>query len=70
MKPSDKTPEMEAFLKEMFGVDRVKCIKEDKCVFCGHEAKEFHDEKSRAEFSISGMCQKCQDETFGAYNGM
>lgn len=25
----------------------------------------FRDELSRKEFGISGMCQKCQDETFG-----
>lgn len=26
----------------------------------------FRDDKSRREFEISGMCQKCQDGTFGA----
>lgn len=65
MKPSDKSPEIEEFLKEMFGVDRRKNIEEDKCVFCGRDALTFRDEKSRKEFSISGICQVCQDDTFG-----
>jgi len=64
MKPSDKTPEMEEFIKQTFGIDRRKCIEDDVCVFCGKEAKVFKDQRSIDEFAISGMCQQCQDETF------
>ena len=35
------------------------------CPLCSSEITEFRDELSRKEFYISGMCQKCQDETFG-----
>jgi len=35
------------------------------CVVCGGEASDFRDEVSKKEFSISGMCQECQDFTFG-----
>ena len=38
------------------------------CVFCGKSidvGKDFKDELSIKEFRISGMCQKCRDETFG-----
>jgi len=38
------------------------------CPFCGREINpmnEFKDEKSRREYEISGLCQKCQDEFFG-----
>lgn len=38
------------------------------CRFCGGEIKsgEFRDDLSAREFNISGMCQSCQDKTFGA----
>ncbi|HCX23761.1 MAG TPA: hypothetical protein DHN29_17700 [Cytophagales bacterium] len=35
------------------------------CVICGEEASDFKDEVSKKEFNISGMCQECQDFTFG-----
>ena len=40
--------------------------KKGLCPFCGLEASkmEFRDDLSKKEFEISGLCQKCQDETF------
>ncbi len=38
------------------------------CVFCKKPidvSKDFVDALSVKEFSISGVCQKCQDDTFG-----
>ena len=35
------------------------------CVFCGQPLGNFKDELSAKEAEISGICQKCQDETFG-----
>jgi len=35
---------------------------------CGGDATEFKDECSRREYSISGLCQKCQDKFYG-YDG-
>ena len=37
------------------------------CPFCKAEIKEedFKDEISKLEYSVSGLCQKCQDEVFG-----
>jgi len=45
-------------------VDRVE---KGLCPFCEKkvEEKDFRDELSRKEFKISGLCQKCQDATFG-----
>ena len=36
------------------------------CPFCKKSVKidEFHDELSLKEYTISGLCQKCQDEFF------
>lgn len=69
VKPTSKAPEIEEFLdnvgKEMFGRTRSESIASNTCATCGGEAKEFCDELSQKEYSISGMCQKCQDEVYG-----
>jgi hypothetical protein len=43
-----------------------KFIAVDKCVFCGCDVteKSFRDERSKREYKISGICQKCQDTIF------
>ena len=34
------------------------------CIKCGKLAQQFRDESARLEYSISALCQKCQDEFF------
>ncbi len=34
------------------------------CILCGKPAQEFRDEFARLEYSISALCQRCQDESF------
>jgi hypothetical protein len=65
MKPSKKSPEMEKFLTDFFGKDRRIYIADDVCVDCGEPAEHFRDELSRKEYTISGLCQICQDNFFG-----
>jgi hypothetical protein len=38
-----------------------------KCPFCGEQVKpeDFRDMLSVKEYSISGICQRCQDGTYG-----
>lgn len=66
--PSPKTPEMErkidSFTKQVFGRCRTDSIKEAVCVGCGASVKEFRNAISRKEFTISGLCQSCQDGVF------
>jgi len=64
MKPSKKTLAINQLIHQTFGVDREKSIRSDVCALCGKPAIEFEDELSRKEFSISGMCQSCQDKAF------
>lgn len=47
--------------------DMVKLIEEGKCPTCGNAIKieDFTDPLSVKEFRISGMCQTCQNKTFG-----
>lgn len=65
MQPSEKSPEIENFIKNFTGVNRRQTIQQDTCVGCKEPATEFRDALSRKEYSISGFCQKCQDEVFG-----
>ena len=68
MKANDKSNEIDAMLTSVFGVDRVKTISGGTCVSCDAEsiiATSFRDDISRKEYSISGMCQSCQDDVFG-----
>ena len=65
--PSRKSPELTAQLERMFG--RSTAIEADRCIpppaGCGGPAVEFNTELSRREYSISGLCQQCQDKVFG-----
>ena len=68
IEPSHKAPSIDAMLTSVFGVDRVKTISGGTCVACDAEgiiASSFSDDLSRKEYSISGMCQSCQDDLFG-----
>ena len=60
---------MEAALEDLgqvlFGRSRQVAADNQSCMVCGTDANFFRDELSRKEFSISRMCQSCQDKTFG-----
>jgi hypothetical protein len=68
MKPSDKSDEVESKIESIFGFNRRAYIQDNRCVpppvGCGGPAVKFRDELSRKEFSISGLCQKCQDSVW------
>ncbi len=69
MIPTNKHPVIERFLTATLGHDRRDSIVDNRCVpapiGCGGIANEFTDEISKREYSISGLCQKCQDKFFG-----
>lgn len=51
------------------GFDReVDRVKEGKCPACGKivDLSRFKDNLSRQEFTISGLCQDCQDDIFSS----
>ena len=66
MKATYKNPAIDKCITNIFGIDRVKCIEENKCTCCKSEVNvnEFKDSLSAREWAISGMCQKCQDSIF------
>lgn len=69
MKPTKKSPAIENLLSQITGANRQKTITDNRCVpppiGCGGPATEFRNDLSRREYSISGLCQKCQDTFFG-----
>ncbi len=68
MNPSNKSPEMNQLLENLSSVifkrSRLACIKGGVCVCCGKSSTSFKDKLSEKEYSISGLCQKCQDGAF------
>ena len=56
------------FAAEMFGDENLKALDEGRCPCCKGSIGRFRDNLSRKEFSISGMCQECQDKTFKEYD--
>lgn len=63
---SEKSFAMRTVLEALCG--RGSAIAADRCVDppfgCGKPADEFRDDLSRREYTISGLCQACQDEVF------
>jgi len=66
--PQKKDENIENFLTRAFGTDRRKAIKTNYCVpkpiGCGGKADKFKNAISAKEYTISGLCQKCQDTIF------
>ena len=58
---------IDKFAKKSFGRSQTEAKEKKICVFCGEEIKmeDFKDQLSIKEYGISGLCQKCQDDTFG-----
>lgn len=65
MKPSEKSPELDKVITDIFGFDRKASIEAGQCVFCKAPLKDFRNAISEREATISGQCQKCQDSVFG-----
>ena len=67
-KPSKKSPNIKVFIDlnahKMFGRTRTGSIQSNICVVCGKKVTGFKDRLSEKEYTISGMCQECQDKTF------
>jgi hypothetical protein len=66
---SRKSPQMEEsinnFTRSLFGRTRTDTIHSNVCVVCNRDASKFKDALSEKEYTISGMCQVCQDKIFG-----
>lgn len=65
---AEKHPQVDAFIQNLMGKNRTKIIMNGHCMTCNNEfvTDNLRDEISEKEYSISGMCQECQDKAFGA----
>ena len=65
--PSDKSKPITDFLETLYG--RTTAITHDRCIpppiGCGEPVTDFRDPISVKEYTISGLCQTCQDKVFG-----
>ena len=62
--PTEKSLGVETFLTFNNPKGRRGSIEADECVQCCGPATLFKDKLSRREFTISGLCQWCQDRAF------
>ena len=65
--PTKKNPELEKLIDTLnpSGRKRTESIEGNFCFICGGDANTFRDALSKKEYTISGMCQACQDKIFG-----
>jgi len=64
VKATVKSAQIEDLILTVMGKHRPTVIRENRCMTCEGEATEFKNDISRKEYTISGMCQKCQDKVF------
>ena len=65
MEATIKNPSIDKVLTQMMGKNRLDTVRENLCMTCDGYATEFKDKISKKEYTISGMCQDCQDSVFG-----
>lgn len=65
LKPTEKSKQIDEFLTGLTGKDRPASIRARTCTTCDNTSLDFRDYCSIEEYEISGMCQDCQDKTFG-----
>jgi len=63
-KPTQKSPEVEAKINAFSGSNRQESIRSNTCAWCSGPAAVFSDSLSRKEYTISGMCQACQEKAY------
>jgi hypothetical protein len=60
-----KSPGMVNALEALFPGTK-QAASAGNCTFCRKPVTDFRNEISAREYKISGFCQKCQDNVFGA----
>lgn len=62
--PSKKAPALEAMFERMF--KRTTHITNGTCARCGEEVPGFSTQEKAVEYTISALCEDCQDLAFQA----
>ena len=61
---SSKSPKVKAAIEKAFP-GTAEAIKNKQCPLCRKPITDFRDKDSEKEYSISGLCQACQDRIYG-----
>jgi len=64
MKTERMNAELDNMSLDIFGRSRTLAFAGRQCVACGAAVKQLRDALSEKEYTISGMCQSCQDSVF------
>lgn len=67
MEPSIKNPAIDNLITSITGINRKDSITSNTCVFCKAVVtkEDFKNPLDLKEFTISGICPKCQKNIFG-----
>ena len=65
IRSKELTEFLDSMSKEMFGVSFSEAMKDNICVSCKVPITGFRNFISLKEFTLSGLCQECQDSVFG-----
>lgn len=67
MEPISRSPKLNKMLSSLMGKDIEQTIRDNKCMTCDCFVypDKFRDKTSKHEYTVSGMCQHCQDSVFG-----
>jgi hypothetical protein len=68
LEKAEKSDAIESILEgvsKSLGTPRSVAFESSACVICSGPANAFRDTTSEKEYTISGMCQGCQDKIWG-----
>jgi len=54
----------EVFSRPTYRADYAKAKARQICIICGRAAVNFRDSSARFEYTVSALCQECQDRLF------
>jgi len=54
----------EVFSRPTYRSDYARAKAQQTCIVCGRPAVRFRDSSSRFEYTVSALCQQCQDQLF------
>jgi hypothetical protein len=52
------------FSRPTYGSDYARAKAQQTCIVCGRPAVRFRDPSARLEYTVSALCQQCQDQLF------
>ena len=54
----------EVFSRPTYRTDYARAKAQQTCIICGRPTVRFRDSSARFEYTVSALCQQCQDQLF------